>query len=167
MICSVFQVQHLENKNHCIAIILPARMPMQFQDIASSNLEQTNIPQCQYQDAVEIWIRKPHTVNRRLIGAKFPLELNLSLQYSDLQVQDMISKEISQLKGDVTMDDLRKMIEMILKVNDANYCQDDLDRTSENEDDTHCNVHKILIRDLVPKQLERFHTSREIILKCK
>ena len=101
----------------------------------------------QFESAITVWIKKPHTVNRRLIGAKIIHETELSTSKDCFRV---IWDNIRDLRKERTIEELCERLKDVLVV-------------SKVEETTV----SVSIRDLVPKQLDRFHTAREMIVKCK
>ena len=107
----------------------------------------SSVTKSNFHDALTVWIRKPHTVNRRLIGAKIIHESTLQ-STSDCFVT--ISDNLAKLRTEKTVSELAQEVENLIV------------KESGNVDEV-----VVYVRDLVPKQLDRFHTARELIVKCK
>jgi hypothetical protein len=101
-----------------------------------------------YLDAIDIWINKPHVVNRHLCGAKILWQHHSNGRTVD-HPGDMHSTEI--LDSSMPQVEQKELIEFVC----AFPKQLGVDGTKEI---------KIYLRDLLPKALDKFAVLREIVV---
>ena len=109
-----------------------------------------------FSDALDIWINKPHVLNRRLCGACLLWRQTISTKFSIADC--LVPLEVNIMKFADT-EHLEAVIQACLVEGggqSGNYGDDPTQRDLE-----------FIIRDLHPKQLDKFLTQREIILLGK
>ena len=124
-----------------------------------------DVPEKHFDTVLMVWIKKPHTVNRRLIGAKIVQEAEVTTSKDPFKV---LWEEIASFRKEQSIEELFEKLNGVLTSPEESVETDKVKSEAEMEIEAEKSeehsVH-LYVRDLIPKQLDRFHTLRELVVK--
>lgn len=98
-------------------------------------------------DAAKIWLLKPHVINRRLCGSRIVWERTVAAAKGDLQI---FLAAIQNLKSNGSNFDDPSFLAVV--------------KSDEPSEGLSTRELKMYLRDLLPRQVQRFYILREIII---
>ena len=117
--------------------------------MASSSVEANSYDREGFNRALFVWIQKPQVLNRRLCGNKTICQFEMLLTSSVSEIFNKRHNLVQHVKIDSTEEHIKNTMK---------------DCFHQSEMDENSNRMKVILRELMPKEMERYRTVRELIV---